>query len=515
MTGGLLQLASYGVKDLYLSGNPKFTLFKTSYKRHTNFASETMKLPITGTINFNNVLTCKIPEQGDLITKMYLKITISGTSGSNGKWAFAKNIGHVIIDHISFLVNGVTIDKQYGHWINIWNEMFRNPEHDRGYNIMTGNTSSATTLSSADKSVTLYVPLKFFFNRFNGLALPMIALKNSSVRLDIKLSKSKYCYIKESQYYTGSAFSNTSVTLSLSTPELYLNYIFLDSDERKRFAKYRHEYLIEQVQRSGSATILANSTSYDYNLIFNHPCKAVFWTIQRNNLVNGTKYLSQDDLTTATKRLVLAYSDFTSAYAVGEYLTPLSGASSALQTLINNTYASSAISSESAVTLSSITCDKLLTASQFSDEDWVSTLGGSAVRNTGTTNPGNVAFDVAMYQKTNYGLYNNYTGHTFTNAVIKLQGQNRFTKQSAKYFNYAQNYEVGNSTPNEGIYMYSFSLYPFKHQPSGTCNFTKLDSATLSLDLPASMPKSTIVAFATNYNVFKIMEGIGSLSYAN
>ena len=515
MTGALLQLVSYGVQDLYLSGNPQITLFKTNYKRHTNFAVEIMKLPVTGNINFSNTLTCKIPMQGDLVTKMYLKINVSGTSGSNGKWAFSDKLGYSLIDYVSFLINGTSIDKQYGEWLNIWNEMFRNPEHDRGHDIMLGNTGSATTLSSSDKSVTLYIPLKFFFNRHNGLALPIIALQNSSVRLDIKLNSARVCYVNEYQYYTGSEFSNTSVTLTVSSPELFVNYVFLDTDERKRFSRYRHEYLIEQVQRSGSSIIVANTLTYNYDLILNHPCKAIFWVFKRDNLNDGSRYLSQTDLTTATKRLVLAYTDFSSAYAIGEYLTAVSDVSSTLQAIIENTYAISAIASESAATLATIECQTLLTPAQMSSATWALDLGSTATRNTGTTNPGNVAFDVAMYQSMNFSLYNNYTGQPMQSCVLKLNDQPRFTEQNANYFTYVQNYETGKSTPKDGLYLYSFALFPFEHQPSGTCNFSKLDNAVLTLTFPTSLPRSTIIAYAINYNVLKIMEGVGNISYTN
>ena len=515
MTGGLLQLASYGIQDLYLSGNPQMTLFKTNYKRYTNFAAEVMKLPLTGTVGFNNTLTCKISSHGDLATKMYLKIDVEGNSDSNGKWAFCKNLGNILIDHVSFLINGTAIDKQYGEWLNIWNEIFRNPNHERSYNKMIGNTSDYTTLTEENKAITLYIPLLFFFNRHNGLALPLIALNHSTLRLDVKLNKAEYCFVNEYEYHDGVEFLPTSVSLTVSNPELYITYIFLDRDERRRFAKYKHEYLIEQIQQSGPITISANSTSFEYDLIFNHPCKAVFWNLKRDNLQNDTRYLSQNDLEIATKRIVLAFTDFTSSIAAGSYLTAVDNVSSELQDIIENSYATQKISSEPKATLDLITCEKLLTAAQFSDEYWILTLGASATRNSGITNPGHEAFDVVMRQLDNYALYNDYTGDLMKTASIKLNGQSRFSTQNAKYFTYVQNYETGKSTPSQGVYMYSFALYPYEHQPSGTCNFTKLDTATLNITLTDNIPKSIITAYTINYNVLKIMGGMGSLSYAN
>jgi hypothetical protein len=515
MTGGLLQLSSYGIQDLYLSGNPQMTLFKTNYKRYTNFAVEIMKLPLTGTINFNNTLTCKISSHGDLATKMYLKIIVRGSSSTNGKWAFCKNLGNMLIDNIAFLINGTIVDRQYGEWLNIWNEVFRNPEHERSYNKMVGNTSDYTTLSEDDKEVTLFIPLLFFFNRHNGLALPLIALQHSTLRLDIKLNKSEYCFVNEYEYHNGSDFSPTSVSLTLLSPELYINYVFLDRDERRRFAKYRHEYLIEQVQQSGPVTIPENTTSGTYDLLFNHPCKIIFWNIKRVNLQQGIKYLSQENLETATKRIVLAYADFTSVIPAGTYFTAVDNVSSELKIIIENAYAVSKISSEAKATLDLVSCDKLLTSEQFSDENWIITLGATAVRNTGIINPGNVAFDIVMYQLDNYALYNDFTGDPMKTATIKLNGQDRFSIQNSKYFTYVQDYEIGKSTPKQGLYMYSFALFPYEHQPSGTCNFTKLDTGTLNYTLADNIPESIITAYTINYNVLKIMGGMGSLSYAN
>ena len=97
MTGGLLQLTSYGAQDLYLTGNPQISFFKTIYKRHTNFAVEIMEQSMIGNINFNNVISCLIPLNGDLITKIYFKIDLSGTSNLKGNWAFSKRIGNTLI----------------------------------------------------------------------------------------------------------------------------------------------------------------------------------------------------------------------------------------------------------------------------------------------------------------------------------------------------------------------------------------------------------------------------------
>ena len=517
-----MQLVSTGAQDIYLTGKPEITFFKTIYRRYTNFAIELMEQSLSGNISFNNSASSIISMKGDLMTKMYLKITVTGTSGSTGKWAFCKKLGNTLIKDISFLINGLIIDKQYGEWFNIWDNFFRNPEHDRGYNILIGNTTEATTLSSTDKSVLLYIPLKFFFNRHNGLAIPLIALQYSSIRIDIKFNESKYCYIKENQYFSEGIATDFNVSLSLSDHKLLINYIFLDSEERSRFAKYSHEYLIEQVQSSGDQSIVSSllpvTNTYDYYIQLNHPTKAIYWVIKNKNFTNGTaKFLGINGLEEATKRLVLAYTDFSGAITKGSYLTAVANVSAELQTIIEDTYATVDIANEAAITLSngftSISCNTLLTNIQVSDINWVTTLGGTGTRNTGITNPGHVVFDVVIQQPDNFSLYTNYTGQPMVSTELKLNGHNRFSSQNANYFTYVQSYETGKCSPKDGLYMYSFALNPDDHQPSGTCNFSKLDTAVLNLVLNNSITDSIISLYAVNYNVLKIEGGRGFITY--
>ena len=224
-------------------------------------------------------------------------------------------------------------------------------------------------------------------------------------------------------------------------------------------------------------------------------------------------------MTTATKRIVLAFTDFSGAIAKGEYLTAVANVSATLQAIIEDTYSTVAIANEAAITLSngfeSIECNTLLTAAQVSDINWSTTLGATGTRNTGETNPGNAAYDVVTYQPDNFALYNDYTGDPMVSAEIKLNGHNRFSSQTARYFTFVQGYEAGYCTPSIGAYMYSFSLNPDKHQPSGTCNFSKLDTATINMILNDNITNSIISVYAVNYNILRIMEGMGALAYAS
>ena len=138
MAGGLMQLVAYGAQDIYLTGNPQITFFKIVYKRHTNFASEAIEQTFTGNIGFGQKLSCQITKNGDLITKIYLKIKLKGSTVTDGKWAWVGMLGYSIIDYIEMQVGGTAIDRQYGEWLNIWHELTHDNSQDRGLNKMIG-----------------------------------------------------------------------------------------------------------------------------------------------------------------------------------------------------------------------------------------------------------------------------------------------------------------------------------------------------------------------------------------
>ena len=236
MGGGLMQLVAYGAQDVYLTGNPQITFFKIVYKRHTNFAIEAIEQTVTGNETFGTNLTTTISKNGDLITKMYIKCTVSLT-GSNGKFAWVNRLGHSMLEEVELIIGGSRIDKQYYEWLDLWYELARDVSHNRGYDKLIGNNIEMTSLSTDTKTATIYIPLKFFCNKFNGLAIPLIALQHHDIRIDFKLRNSTELIVKESIATTTATVSNIS---------LLCNYVFLDSDERKRFASSAHEYLIEQ-----------------------------------------------------------------------------------------------------------------------------------------------------------------------------------------------------------------------------------------------------------------------------
>jgi len=397
MAGGLMQLVAYGAQDIYLTGNPQITFFKVVYRRHTNFALESIEQTFNGTVDFGRKVSCTVSRNGDLIWKTYLQVTLPSLPSTA---AWTRDVGHAIIDYVNIEIGGQEIDRHYGDWFNIWNELTQTAEHQDGYNVMIGSTTVLTTAGSIIPATTIYVPLQFWFCRNPGLALPLIALQYHEVKFNISFSPVAECYI-----------GTVTSTPVLGYASLYIDYVYLDTDERRQFAQVQHEYLIEQLQFTGAESVTA--TSYKAKLALNHPCKELIWVVQLDANTTGG-------------------------------------------------------------------------ANRWSDY----------------TNSANTSSDF-------------YVGaDTLVDAKLQLNGQDRFSVRKAAYFNVVQPYQHHTRCPATGIYCYSFALNPEQHQPSGSVNMSRIDNATLMLTL-ASSAASQLRVYAVNYNVLRIMAGMGGLAYSN
>ena len=236
MGGGLLQLVAYGAQDVYLTGNPQITFFKVVYRRHTNFSIESIQQTFNGTASAGGRVTCQISRNGDLVHKLYLVLPNADEDGRDA------------IKKVEVEIGGQLIDRQYGKWMKIWNEL----------TLPSGKTTGYAKMVQ-DADAKRYVPLEFWFCRNIGLALPLIALQYHEVKINIEFESGKV----------------------VSGAELWADYIFLDTDERRRFAQLSHEYLIEQVQFTGSETVPSGG-NLSAKLSFNHPVKELIWEGQSN-----------------------------------------------------------------------------------------------------------------------------------------------------------------------------------------------------------------------------------------
>ncbi len=318
---------------------------------------------------------------------MYLQVEIPATSGGTN-FAWVNYLGETMIKEVEISVGGTRIDRHYGQWLHIWSELTLSKSMEDTYKVMVGETSALTTTGATTPAATLYVPLQFWFCRNAGLALPLIALQYHEVKVDLEFRPVTECYV-------GTAGS----TPSISSASLYCDYIFLDADERRQFAQNAHEYLIEQLQFTGSEAFAATSVRQKLN--FNHPCKEIVWVAQLDSVASSKEW-----------------TDFSSSGS-----------------------------------------DHLV------------------------------------------------------DAKLLLNGQDRFSTRKAGYFNLVQPYQHHTRGPAVGIYVYSFALSPEQHQPSGSVNMSRIDNATLQLTF-ASSAALKLYTYATNYNVFRVLSGMGGLAYA-
>jgi len=467
MGGGLMQLVAYGAQDIYLTGNPQITFFKVVYRRHTNFSMEAIEQTFNGSADFGKRVTCTVSRNGDLMHRVYLQVTVPAVTAADSTSAFrwVNWLGHVLIKNVEVEIGGQRIDKHYGDWMHIWNELTQTAGHKVGYANMVGNVPRLTQFTPEGGStpeVDLYIPLEFWFCRNPGLSLPLIALQYHEVKINLEFRSASECYA-----------GHPSETPSLEAASLYVDYIYLDTDERRRFAQVSHEYLIEQLQFTGDESV--SSVSNKIKLNFNHPCKELVWVVQKDDHVDSSKMTNGKQWFNYTDAV-------DSTWKTGTPVDPFGGGLVNYNLQLSNLN-DSAIDTAGDSTLS------------FENSDGVT---------TGTY--------LAMSEVDN-GF------NPVLSAKLQLNGHDRFSERLGRYFNLVQPYQHHTNVPATGINVYSFGLKPEEHQPSGTCNMSRIDNATLQLTLTAATVSGTsdakVRVYATNYNVLRIMSGMGGLAYSN
>lgn len=322
MPGGIMQLTMYGTQDMYLTGNPSTTFFKMVYKRYTNFVSEYIAHSFNSLPTFNpttqTLAKCKVNRYADLMYDTYLIYDLPALFSSNSEpVGWCEYVGHSIIDYVEIFVGGKRLDKQYGRWMTIWNELTLSDSKKKTLNKLIGNDNimyssggeyienDTTSLSIPPRR--LYIPLTFWYCTNPGLAIPLIALQSSEIYININynalntifkignpLVSPEYLFSNNSDlsefnidlantlrnggYDQSNIFHKYTVGWKQNS-YLLINYIYLDEDERKRFAQLSHEYLITQVQTINLSGLKTGPNILDISVI-NHCVKEFIWVIQ-------------------------------------------------------------------------------------------------------------------------------------------------------------------------------------------------------------------------------------------
>ena len=279
MGGGLMQLVAYGAQDIYLTGNPQITFFKIVYRRHSNFAIEAIEQTLNGNADFNRRVSCTISRNGDLIHRVYLQTSLPEVTADAGCVRWVDNVGHFLMRNYEIEIGGQRIDKHYNHWLEIWYQLTIPAGQKAGYKKMIGQSPESLRVpSSSQLANRLYIPFQAWFCRNVGLALPLIALQYHEVKINIEFEALNRLVIVDGPEVNGQCSTGTIQPASLPDASIFVDYIFLDTEERRRFAQVSHEYLIEQLQFTGEESF--SSTSLKSRLNFNHPVKELVWTVQ-------------------------------------------------------------------------------------------------------------------------------------------------------------------------------------------------------------------------------------------
>jgi len=561
MAGALMSLVAYGAQDVYLTGNPQITFWKVTYRRYTNFAMESIEQTFNGQADFGRRVTCTISRNGDLAYRTYLQVTLpeinqqmsnanccdghceSGESGEmQGVYARWLDFpGEQLISQVEVEIGGQRIDRQYGDWMHIWNQLTLSAEQQRGYYSMIGNTTQLTYItdpafnsvdgpcsSDAPRQVcaprnalpetTLYIPFQFWYCRNPGLALPLIALQYHEVKINLDIRPIDECLwavtsLGDCSSHCSSTKVVTAYNQSLVAASLYVDYVFLDTDERRRMAQNPHEYLIEQLQFTGDESV--GSSSNKIKLNFNHPCKELVWVVQPDENVDYCSSLECGEI--LFKTLGAQPFNYTDAIdALPNAIHAFGGPNG-----LSNTWDDSMNSGENTAF---INADGLFNDAGATDSTSLAdgnhaysqpNLGNSAepLTNSGVSDAGSFVLSETALDMHCWGE------NPVVTAKLQLNGQDRFSEREGTYFDLVQPFQHHTRSPDTGINCYSFALRPEEHQPSGSCNFSRIDNATLQLVLSNATVEGTKTAkvrvYAVNYNVLRIMSGMGGLAYSN
>ena len=523
MPGGIMQLVAYGAEDLYLTGNPQITFFKTVYRRHTNFATEYIEQYYYTLPNFSTdqstIVKLKIDRHADLMYDTYLVYDLPdvvSTPEENFRWT--RNLGQNIIRTVEIEIGGQTIDKHYGLWLNVWTELTVSDSKRPAYDRMIGDIPKlrpgfGTYYPDKGDNVTiprtrLYIPMEFWFCKNSGLALPLIALQYTEVWIYVEFNPlndlftigknnlSPCVFFSQNNGNTeepdplvaeleSEGFDSHTVFFKFipfdwnQNTFFLVNYVFLDRDERRKFAQSSHEYLIHQVQRRLFTGIFAGPNTVEVNDLF-HPMKELIWIFRRADVSNMNDW-----------------NNYTFIDLGNDYVQ--------LRKEYGNKY-------------------DILT--NQADQSFL--LGLNSFINDVEQQPSPLVFPNYLgCGTTRINSFNDFT-NIMLNFKLIFNGHDRFDLRDNVFFNALQPYKYHTNSPPPGLYVYSFALKPEEEQPSGTANFSRLNKVEMQFyirrdidDEDTSDPPTRNATeyhmhlFGLNYNVLRIMGGIGGLAFNN
>ena len=499
---GLLELVAHGIQDIFLIGNPQITFFKTIYKRHTNFSMEAYQLSYDAKPTYGNKTTFKITRYADLIYTMLLEIdlpqiyatyttdpTYGGASTDfakgMGSISWINNTGHGIIDYCDFLIGKQKIDRQYGEWMEIWTQLSQSESKKRGLDLMLNRNPQ---LQENTGPFTLYIPLQFWFCRNIGLALPLVALQYHEVELEVNFRPLNQLYtFGDNNYYTATSDGTNVLQVYKAFP--------------------------------GQTPSLTNSSTQARIIVFPNGSQ---YFIDPNSVISGTGLTGNPYLITMVQNVPAGYT------TASVYIKP----NGILDTSYNTDITEVRLYVDY-IYLDTIEQREFALAKHRYLIEQIQFSGSQSINAGANTERFKLNFNLPVkelywvnqlndiYITNDLFNYSNTVnpaltqGNIIATAQIYINGIERFSVRTGDYFRLIQPYQKHTRSPNNFVYIYSFSLQPEEHQPSGCSNFSKIDTKELFLTMNSNIGTQQLRVYALNYNILRIYSGMGGIAFSN
>jgi hypothetical protein len=525
MGGGLMQLVAYGVEDMYLTNNPQITYFKVVYRRHTQFTTEQIPHLFQKTNpTFGESVSCVVSRNADLIGNVHIVVKLPKVrtfTDTRSKFAWVRRIGFALIKNVEIEINGRVIDKHYGEWLNLWSELTGeiSGSHSYGFKKMIGDVSDLTDFSSSKDEYILYIPLYFWFCRSSGNALPLVSLQYSDIKINVEFEELENCYLLGPTHY-------------IKCRDDLVNYT-------------PYEYIEQNVKGT-----VYGGVYMDFDVSTK---RLYYYKVTNNKLISystDTSGLSDDDINallatpTGLQYQIVGKSSGFSTYAEINYASNVYSSSSSLSTVQNLNFSECFLlidyyylDEDERLKFSQSKHDYLIEQLYYTPD--ISIDGIHYNSQIIVDNP--CKFMAWVVQTTDNELAKDYFNYTDTyqrklnssedydgnigdtvgdslviNETILYNGNERLSSRDASYFNHIQPYQYTKANIPTGINFYSFSLYPFMTQPSGSCNMSHIENLNVSMDLSLRVSPNFKVVFrgyCLCYGILRIVNGLAGLVF--
>ena len=492
MSYGELILAA-SADNSFFNKNPEITFFKSVFKRHTNFAIETLPVYFNNTPDFGCKLTAIISSNADLLSKLNLHIELPSLNVSNHtslpygkkKIKWSNKIGLVLLSYVDLEIGGVVIDRLYSDWLNIWYELTNNNESINGYNKLIGNVSELNSYTNGKDKYTINIPLIFWFCQDYSLALPLISLKNHEIKIHVQLNNFSSC-IKESptNYFSVDNLvclfeDNEIIEQEIDGIKAKGEFVYFDIEKQRVY--YNNILGSFKVPTSSNSLykITGKTSSFEMTPTVNSTIESDEKYFYYGNPIIENAFLEANFIFLDKKeKMIFLNSEL-------HYLVPK--VRFTLQKLCYNTNSSIKISSF---------ChpSKIIF--------WRPLLKLNSLNND-------------FYNYTTYPLTDTEEDIIKKNNII-INSTQINNLNSNEYYDYVENYKNKFNNTQKGIYKYSFSLNPKEYQPSGSLNLSKVNDPYIEFTLNSVVNYQYpvyIVVYSLIYNVFTSVNGYGGLKF--